>query len=290
MTQFSLICGTAGRTFELSRMLHSLAAQSFQDFELLLIDQNSDSRVVKVIDSLPKKISVSRIGASPGLCRALNLGIERAKGSIVGFPDDDCWYPPDLLQKLADLFGEHSEWDGITMPTADERGVSSISRWAKSPGRLTPSNLGLRGCSTSIFYRRNVCTRVGTFDETVGGGTSLLSPGSDMDYLHRAVRTGFHIEYQPQLVIGHPQTLPRGPLDDTRRRKRYSYGFGEGEIARKYSLPLWYPAAIIGFPLGRAIRNAVFGKREQATLEWLTFRGRFDGWMCTRPVEDNTTK
>jgi glycosyltransferase involved in cell wall biosynthesis len=283
MTQFSLVCGTAGRVSELSRMLQSLTAQSFSDFELLLIDQNSDSRVVGIIDSLPNKIRVERIVSSPGLCRALNLGLERAQGAIVGFPDDDCWYSSDLLQKLSDLFNAHPEWDGITMPTTDERGIPSIARWAKLPGRLTPSNLGLRGCSTSIFYRRSVCARVGKFDETVGGG-KLLSPGSDMDYLHRAIRAGFHMEYQPQLVVGHPQTLPGGTLDDKRRSKRYSYGFGEGEIARKYSLPLWYPAAIIGFPLARALKNAVCGNGQQATLEWLTFRGRLDGWMSTRPV------
>lgn len=284
MTRFSLICGTAGRVSELTRMLRSVAAQTFRDFELLLIDQNSDDRVLRIIDSLPEKTNIERIAASPGLCRALNLGLEKAQGEIVGFPDDDCWYAPDLLQNLSGLLDAHPEWDGITMPTADEHGVPSIARWAKSAGRLTPSNLGLRGCSTSIFYRRHVRKQVGLFDETVGGGVSLLSPGSDMDYLHRVVRAGFHVEYQPQLVVNHPQTLPVETADERGRQKRYSYGFGEGSIARKYSLPLWYPAAIIGFPLVRAIKHAAFGSREKATLEWMTFRGRLNGWMRTRPA------
>ena len=284
MMRFSLICGTAGRVFELTRMLRSVAVQTFQDFELLLIDQNSDDRVLRIIDSLPEKMRIERVVASPGLCRALNSGLEMARGEIVGFPDDDCWYPPDLLQNLSALFDAHPEWDGITMPTVDENGVPSIARWAKSASRLTPSNLGLRGCSTSIFYRRHVCAQVGPFDETVGGGVSLLSPGSDMDYLHRVVRAGFHMEYRPQLVIHHPQTLPVDTTDERGRQKRYIYGYGEGSMARKYSLPLWYPAAIIGFPLARAIKQAALGSREQASLEWMTFRGRLSGWMRTRPA------
>jgi glycosyltransferase involved in cell wall biosynthesis len=262
-------------------MLRSLAAQSCRSFELLLIDQNSDDRVLGIIDSLPEEIGIERFVASPGLCRALNLGIEKAHGEVVGFPDDDCWYPPDLLQNLSDLFDAHREWDGITTRTADDQGVPSIARWAKRPGRLTPSNLGMRGCSTSIFYRRDVCTQVGFFDETIGGG--LLSPGSDMDYLHRVVRAGFHVEFQPQLVVNHPQTLP-GTTDEQGRQKRYSYGYGEGSIAREYSLPFWYLAAIIGFPLARAIKHAAFGLRQEASLEWTTSLGRLNGWMRTRPA------
>jgi glycosyltransferase involved in cell wall biosynthesis len=263
-------------------MLRSLAAQSYRRFELLLIDQNSDDRVLGIIDSLPGEITIERAVASPSLSRALNLGLEKAHGEVVGFPDDDCWYPPDLLQNLSDLFDAHREWDGITMPTADDQGVPSIARWAKRPGRLTPSNLGMRGCSTSTFYRRDVCTQVGFFDETIGGGVGP-TPGFDMDYLHRVVRAGFHVEFQPQLVVNHPQTLP-GTTDEPARQKRYSYGYGEGSIARKYSLPFWYLAAITGFPLARAIKDAAFGLRKEANLEWTTFLGRLNGWMRTRPA------
>ena len=282
--QFSLICGTAGRVSELERMLGSLVAQTFREFELLLIDQNSDDRVLRIIDSLPGKIQLRRIAAQPGLCRALNLGLEQAAGEVIGFPDDDCWYEPDFLLQLASLFRAHPGWDGITVPAIDELGRPSIARWDTSPGRLTKTNLGLRGCSTTLFYRRHVCERVGFFDESIGAGISLLSPGSDMDYLHRVVRAGFHVEYQPQLFVRHPQALPHGVVGAEGKRKRYQYGFGEGSIARKYSVPLWYAAGIIVFPLARAIRQAVSGKGQLATKEWLTFRGRLAGWLRTRPL------
>jgi glycosyltransferase involved in cell wall biosynthesis len=284
MAQFSLICGTAGRVAELLRMLRSLAGQSFRDFELLLIDQNSDDRVLKIIDSLPHGIHLRRITSSPGLCRALNLGLQQAAGEIVGFPDDDCWYEPDLLQQLANLFHAHPDWDGISVPAMDDKGRPSIARWDKHAGRLTKSNLGLRGCSTTVFYRRHVCQRVGLFDESIGAGINLLSPGSDMDYLHRIVRLGFHVEYQPQLMVRHPQTLPDGVVGEAGKRKRYQYGYGEGSIARKYSVPLWYAAGIIMSPLARAVKQAAAGKGHLATKEWLTFRGRMDGWLHTRPL------
>ena len=281
MTKFSLICATVGRVSQLTRMLRSLAAQSCRSFELLLIDQNTDDRVLRIIDSLPGGIRIHRVVTSPSLSRALNLGLEKAHSEVVGFPDDDCWYPPDLLQNLSDLFDAHQEWDGITVPTVDDQGVPSIARWAKRPRRLTP--VRMLGCSTSVFYRRDVCTQVGFFDETIGGGVGP-TPGFDIDYLHRVVRAGFHVEFQPQLVVNHPQTLPVGTADEPARQKRYSYGYGEGSIARKYSLPFWYLAAITGFPLARAIKHAAFGLRNDASLEWTTFLGRLNGWMRTRPA------
>ena len=46
--KFTLILATLGRSDEVRRMLESLKRQSYQDFEVVLIDQNSDNRVFKL--------------------------------------------------------------------------------------------------------------------------------------------------------------------------------------------------------------------------------------------------
>jgi glycosyltransferase involved in cell wall biosynthesis len=283
MVRFTLICGTAGRTRELDRLLRSLAAQSYRQFDFLLIDQNTDDRAERILASFPE-IAALRLHSPPGLCRALNLGLRNAAGDVIGFPDDDCWYQPDFLQQLANLFDTHPGWDGITVPTADEQGRRSICRWPKSPGSLTKTKIGLCGCSTSVFYRSAVCKRVGNFDESIGAGASLLNPGSDVDYLHRGVRAGFHLEYQPQLVVGHPQNLPTGIVDQQGKRKRYQSAYGEGSNSRKYSLPFWHAGALALFPLFRALKHALTLRTHLALNEWLTFQGRIVGWMRTQPA------
>jgi hypothetical protein len=105
-----------------------------------------------------------------------------------------------------------------------------------------------------------------------------------VDYLHRAVRAGFHLEYQPQLVVRHPQNLPTGIVDPQGERKRYQSGYGEGSNSRKYSLPLWHPVALILFPFLRVIKHLSTLKTHLAMNEWLTLRGRIDGWMRTQPA------
>ncbi|MGA7292368.1 MAG: glycosyltransferase family A protein [Terriglobales bacterium] len=279
---FSLICGTAGRTRELERMLASLATQLHRDFELLLVDQNADDRAERILATFPQ-LHVIRLQSPAGVCRAFNLGLRHATGEVIGFPDDDCWYEQDFLKRLANLFQAHSDWDGLTVPTADEQGRPSIARWDKHPGRLTKTNIGMRGCSTSVFYRRDVCEDIGTFDEAIGEGISLVNPGSDIDYLHRVIRGGFHVQYRTDLLVRHPQTLP-GIADEKGKRKRYQYGYGEGSMVRKYSVPLWYAGAIVLFPFARAIKQVVSGNGHLASKEWLTFRGRIDGWLQSRPL------
>lgn len=275
--RLSLICGTAGRTAELERALLSISLQTAASWELLVVDQNGDDRAARIIGSLKDNSHVQRLVTRPGLIRALNLGLKNSTGDILGFPDDDCWYPPSLLASLESLLAQNADWDGITVPTKDDQGRPSISRWHTVSGRLTKNNVGFRGCSTSMFFRRRVYEKIGGFDENIGGG--LLSPSADMDYIHRAVQAGFHIEYRPELFIGHPQTLSPTGLDEKSRRKRYSYGFGEGSIARKFTLPLWYSFGLVAAPFARSCVRFISGKTEQARLEWLTFRGRLDGYV-----------
>ena len=282
--RLQLICATFGRSQVLEGFLRSLEQQSCRNFRILIVDQNSDDRVERVIAEFGRVLPIRRMTSSPpGLCRALNAALEVADGEFIAFPDDDCTYPPNLVERLIEMFDDHSDWDVITARTEDDAGRPSVTKWQSTPGKVSKANVGRCGCSTSNFYRREVVKRVGKFDESIGAEAGA-NPGFDVDYLHRVVRAGFHVEYRPELHVVHPQTLDPDTLDDAGRRRRYSYGYGEGVIVRKYSVPLWYTAGIVLSPFTRAVGHSVLGHRTRAVSEWLTFRGRLDGWMATKPV------
>ena len=112
--RFSLVLGTVSRTWELERFLVSLNAQTYRDFELIVVDQNPDDRLVPLLAACADGFPTTHLRSERGLSRAKNVGIEAASGAVIGFPDDNCEFPPRLLEKVAAFFERHPEIDGLT--------------------------------------------------------------------------------------------------------------------------------------------------------------------------------
>src|SRR5271166_2242893 len=102
----SLIIATLGRVTELDRLLASLDRQTYKDFEVIVVDQNLDDRLLPLLRE-HKRLSIHRLRSSAGLSRARNAGMRAAKGDIFCFPDDDCWYPDQLLAIVSEWFEMH---------------------------------------------------------------------------------------------------------------------------------------------------------------------------------------
>src|SRR5215212_6065170 len=104
MMRFSLILGTIERSDELNYILASLGTQTYQNFELIVVDQNPDERLAPILGPYKDKFPIVHLRSGKGLSRAKNLGLSHVSGDIVGFPDDNCQYPSDLLEKVAQFF------------------------------------------------------------------------------------------------------------------------------------------------------------------------------------------
>src|ERR1700761_2332755 len=100
----SLILATVDRVQELTRLLRSIEAQQMPGLELIVVDQNVDDRVKVLLDQAALFTSYTPIRSSRGLSRARNAGLAIARGHIIGFPDDDCWYPEGLLPQVKAWF------------------------------------------------------------------------------------------------------------------------------------------------------------------------------------------
>ena len=98
MPEVSIIIPTLDRYVDLQRTLRDLERQSYQDYELLVIDQSEHRKeaLVRSWNSRLRYFASSQKSASAGR----NLGIRMAKGSILLFIDDDVIIDdPDFLKK-----------------------------------------------------------------------------------------------------------------------------------------------------------------------------------------------
>lgn len=101
----SLIMPTINVIDELVLFLESLARQTFKDFELVVVDQNEHDEVFKILKRYEKLFDIKYTKSEEkGLSLNRNKGLILRKGEIVGFPDDDCEYADDTLEKVVSFF------------------------------------------------------------------------------------------------------------------------------------------------------------------------------------------
>lgn len=86
----------------LERCLNSVLNQSFQDFELLLIDDGSKDSSGQICDNYAKKDQRVRVWHIPngGQSAARNLGIDNVYGTYIAFIDSDDFVELDYLEQL----------------------------------------------------------------------------------------------------------------------------------------------------------------------------------------------
>jgi glycosyltransferase involved in cell wall biosynthesis len=273
LPSFDLVVATVGRVEEPGRLLASLEAQTHRDFRVLLVDQNEDDRLESILGE--QRVDIVRLRAERGLSRARNASLGDISADLVAFPDDDCLFAPELLERVARRFAGDPALDGLTGRAIDEAGHSSSS-WALDAALLTRENLWNRAISFTIFLRAPLVARIGRFDEQLGlGAKSPWTSGEEIDYLVRAVDAAARIEYDPDLTVTHPDTrVSPTTLRSLGRRDGASVGY----ILRKHA----YPKATVGQMLIRPIGGAVVAlarrDRAQAAFHLSTLRGRLAGY------------
>lgn len=276
--RFSLVLATVGRVSEVQQFLESLDSQSYRKFELIVVDQNQDDRLVPLVETYRERFSIFHLGSDAGLSRARNAGLRYVTGDVAAFPDDDCRYPPKLLERIAGFFRERPELDGLTGRLTDERGRSGTARFDKKPGVLSLANAWKRAASVTLFLRRDVVETVGKFDEALGAGAGTLwGGGEDIDYALRAVECGFELLYRPDIAVLHP-SLPEHDYSKLAERA-YGYGAGIGRVWRKHDYPLWLVAYYLLRPVGGAALSTIQGRKDKARYHFSALRGRLRGWL-----------
>ena len=269
LPSFDLVVATVGRVGELARLLASVEAQSLPRVRVIVVDQNDDTRLTKVLEG--RGLELEHLRSDAGLSRARNAALDHLRADVVAFPDDDCVYPPGVLQRVAERLAADADLDGLTGRAEDASGVSSTS-WKTDPAVLTDDNLWNRAISYTIFLRRTVIERVGAFDEQLGLGSSEpWASAEEIDYLIRAIRGGARIEYDQSLVVSHDVRL-----DDELIGARD--GASVGYLLRKHRYPTTSVARMLARPLGGVVVSLARGDRARASYHAATFRGRIRGY------------
>lgn len=270
MPRFSLVIPTLGRTTEVTEVLASIVDQNRRDIEIIVVDQNDDDRLAPLMEALPHDTAVVRIRLKEkSLSMARNAGLEAASGEIIAFPDDDCWYPPNLLNRVDSWFKANSQYAVLAVGALDKEGLSSGNRWLQDACDISPLNAMRTTFASSLFISTGQATRALRFDPK-------LPAGEETDFILRLLATGLRGRFDRSLHIHHPRRdMLSGTVSRERARK---YGMGMGIVVRRHSLILVW-CGLLMYDLARTLLVSAQGQFVNARFCLAHTSGLFRGFV-----------
>lgn len=175
------------------RAIDSVLGQSFDNFELIVVDDGSTDGTVDVLRAIADpRLRLIALERNVGGNAARNHGIREARAPLITFLDSDDEYLPERLASTVRYFADHPEVGLL----AD----ACIKRWPDEPGKRdrVRSNPELNGneavlaalfdrrlfkATPGITVRRDTAVAAGLFDEG-------LRRRQDYDFILRVAKVG----------------------------------------------------------------------------------------------------
>ena len=180
------------------RAVDSALNQSFQDLEVVVIDDGSTDHTAHRLASYGGRIKYYRNPERQGVSAARNRGIRESSGPLVAFLDSDDFWLPKKIETQVIFFGQN--------PGAVACQLEEV--WIRNGKRVNPKKIhkkpsgdiflpSLRLCLVSpsaVMLRRGILDEIGGFDET-------LPVCEDYDlWLRIALRYPVHLIPEPLVV------------------------------------------------------------------------------------------
>lgn len=177
----------------LKRAIESFKVQSFQDFELIMVDDKSSDDSVEICKKYSKENENFRLiehSSNLGVSEARNTGLKAAKGELVVFVDCDDWVDRDYLEFFTTTI-EKYDVDMVTCGFMVETDKSSHAK-------------GVFQNNGTVIDRNEMFQRIVSLNGTVMGYTwnkvykldiitkNNLKFASDVDLMEDAI---FNVQY-----------------------------------------------------------------------------------------------
>jgi hypothetical protein len=275
---FSLICATLDRTDELAALIRSLEGQSFGAFELIVVDQNADARVAELLVRLRPSIRIKHLRtARRGACLARNMGAAEASGAWLGFPDDDCTYRADTLERLERVIQARRPL-AVAGNVICEDG-RPLGHVPAAGCAIHKGNAFFFGTESILFVEKGPFLAHHGFDERFGPAAPYpAAEGAEL--LHRllASRLGPCL-FEPAIACLHPRK--GAPIDEALLARTRAYAVGAGALACRHArlgLFVWMLArALVGSRLFSGPRRRFHAQRARGLFEGFRAYARSTG-------------
>ena len=222
MPRVSVILPAYNAADTIGQALESAFAQSFTDYEVIVIDDGSTDRLEAAIAPYRDRVRLIR-QRNRRISGAKNAGAAQACGEYLAFLDaDDIWMPERLARTVAVLEADpRCVLVSCGAATIDKDGTPSAEYSIGRSANLTPGLAEIVSGQaqikvSSILIRRAIFERIGGFDEAAFG---RLRGGEDL-YLYALAREHGTIRLVPEALMKYRAGLMRNRMWRYERGRR----------------------------------------------------------------------
>lgn len=236
----------------LAECLDSLRAQSFRDFDVVVVDNGSTDSGVQLVCASYPEVRVIESGSNLGFAGAVNLGIRGSAADLIILLNNDTRADPEWLAELvvaADRHPEASSFASLMVLHRDPATVNAagdsfrmglgaaVNRGLREPvGRYREPAWVFGACAGASMYRASFFATVGLFDE------QYFLMHEDTDLNMRAQLLGLRCLYVPTAVVAHKLGATIGTMPS---RSSLSMALRNQALAAAKTLP-WPLLALMG--------------------------------------------
>lgn len=222
--KFSLILCTLNRPKELDSCVNSILNQTYDNFEIIIIDQSDEEnkKYIKFHDKVKYFHTNDR-----GLSHCRNLALSYVCGDYCCLMDDDAEFKSNTLFEIQRIIKLH-KCDVVSGLIVDK---NTNEKWMKTMGDKDcfVSFNNVFGCSSASLTIKTSILKKYRFDERLGAG-NRWGCGEETDLLLRIMYDGYLIYYSPNIIIYHPKEQ----IADANLNKIYKYNLGYGAYFCKH--------------------------------------------------------
>lgn len=256
---FSVIIPIFNRPYEAHELLSSLTRQSFQDFEVILVEDGSSVKSDQIANDFNSILSIRYFfQENQGQGFARNFGMQQAKGEFFVILDSDVILPEHYLSVLKnaiqfrklDAFGgpDAAATDFSDSQKAMDFAMTSFWTTGGIRGKLkNPSKYQARGFNMGVSQK--------VFDAT--GGFVDPNRGEDIEWSIRIKKAGFTLELVEEAFVYHKR---KNTLHSF-AKQAFSFGRNRVNVSRFHpeaiKLVHWLPTFFLVFVLSIVV-NVLF--------------------------------
>lgn len=198
----SVIIPTFNCDSYLPEAIDSVLAQTYQDFELIVVDDGSTDHTAEILQGYGDRLRAFH-QSNQGVAAARNHGIRKAYGEWIAFLDADDIFLPDKLAAQMQLAMTHSELGMIHSGwrRVDSQGklLMVVEPWHQIPELTLESWLRWKPVLPSaMLFRRYWLEQAGGFDPR-------FPPAEDTELVLRLSLLGCQAKWLPQTTVNYRQ-------------------------------------------------------------------------------------